>query len=833
MKQQKISGLKKRDELVSNLINNYKNNSAEKITIISGPSGSGKSYIVNKILDECRNRFSKNKICAYVNFEGAFIQPNERHSSRNISDLSLSLNYSIISFGIGIGIENEDFEPGAAKILDSAKNSTVLVCVDDFSNSDPAIKHILKVLFKKLNRLGENFSQRIYFLITDSEEETIHNFFIETASVEDILLLPYTKDDIIQYLKDKHLNLLVSDNFNRNLDCIEKISNGDLSIVDFLFVDITFQNSDFFESLERVVNHRLLQIKKSGLQKDISESMIEDIILSSSLSLQKFSSSNISYITERENNLVVTGLHIAEDNDIIEKDLENYYQFNCSEVKKILYNQSVEKRSDRLLYYYKYYTENEPDEYYFRAYYITVYFHEITAQAFALLALSLIYSIKLGDDMQLSKIYELVHSYDLSNYLGKLDDIKEFYIMLNETDSSIESLNNMFKKIKNDGNELPLLAEVTRAYFQFLYQNAEPSTETLGILLENCIEFAQNPLQLSAFKNPIGLKPVDEIIVRCNVIYTIAPYLLDVQNDVTRFDKVFRISRELLRNGLGNRNNGIAQYIENVFNRKAFLYANPTQCDVYYEKAKNYFKHNNIWGEYCITLICQAGTNIVIQQFDESLGLCKKAIDIAEEKNISIPQISKLYNNQLIADFLKTEKEAKNEKIRLSKARKTALTLQKQLHNTPCATEFVIITNICSLSLYYGDDNKYKKYKAKLEKLMNCLDVADVNDENIDDFYRYYFSWFEVFRAIRDLDWEKAKKLSISLKDMVPSLFKKQEIFCEKKYQALIDVIEKQIPVSAYDFCLNLVKTSRRETVLSRFYCRGLMLSDLQYTSIS
>ena len=60
----------------------------------------------------------------------------------------------------------------------------------------------------------------------------------------------------------------------------------------------------------------------------------------------------------------------------------------------------------------------------------------------------------------------------------------------------------------------------------------------------------------------------------------------------------------------------IAKYMENVFNRKAFLFVNQTQCNIYYDKAKKYFYDNQIWDEYCITLICEAGTDIVIQKYN-------------------------------------------------------------------------------------------------------------------------------------------------------------------------------------------------------------------------
>ena len=149
----------------------------------------------------------------------------------------------------------------------------------------------------------------------------------------------------------------------------------------------------------------------------------------------------------------------------------------------------------------------------------------------------------------------------------------------------------------------------------------------------------------------------------------------------------------------------------------------------------------------------------------------------------------------------------------------------------PCATEFVIITNICSLYLYAGDVSEYIKYKKYLERLIKCDDVSDVSDDDIDDFYRYYFAWFEAYRYISEKNWIQAKEIAGNLDDFVPALFKKQEVFWEKKLLALKEIIDEKREINGYDFSRNLVPLKRRASELAKFFCRGLMLSDIQYTS--
>ncbi|MEI3170811.1 MAG: hypothetical protein V8S53_04750 [Lachnospiraceae bacterium] len=114
---------------------------------------------------------------------------------------------------------------------------------------------------------------------------------------------------------------------------------------------------------------------------------------------------------------------------------------------------------------------------------------------------------------------------------------------------------------------------------------------------------------------------------------------------------------------------------------------------------------------------------------------------------------------------------------------------------------------------------------------MDCDDVSNIEDDDVDDFYRYYFAWFEIYRYILEEKWESATKIINLLDDFVPSLFKKQEVFWDKKLLALKEIILNRQILDGYDFCNNLVPLKRRSSELASFFCRGLMLSDLQYTS--
>ncbi len=836
MKRICITGLNSRIEVADRLFSSYLNKTADKITLLTGPSGCGKSFVINRVLNSRREKADHSfQIIPYINCGNSFIPAVGQHGENVIDNVSLSIGLPILSVGVGFNIQNEATQFNRLKsMLCSFPKKDILICLDGLSIADNSVKCIAKMLLSHLDELERYLSNNIYFLISDTDYDLAISFILDkSSSIKSIVLLPYDTNDICGYLKQKHLSFVLSEKVTQNIATAQKICKGNLNLVDFLFVDITLQNNDFFMALEEVVNFRLKIIEEKHLNSRISKTEWEDIVLSSALAIQRFSANVISHVTNRDNNTVSSSLEIALEEALVDKDSKCLYGFQCSEVKNILRNRCVDKRRERLLYYYQYYTEFEQDEYYLRAFYLINYSDAVTAQAFALLGLSYAYSYQLSDYNCFEKIDNLLQRYGTEIQCDIFAKIKKFYKSISG-DIATDDFDlpcRIYQELCVSDFDLPLQAELTRAYFHFLYRSRPPYDQKLKLLLEECYQYAKNQIPLSSFINPIGIKFTDEVIVRLHIIYEITPFFLDVQNDVDRFNELFHLSEKISKSSNTNNAKGLALYIENVFNRKAFLYVNQTQCAIYYEKAMAFFSRNQIWDEFCITLICRAGTDIVIQQYTEAIACCEQALELANHYGILLPQVEKLYNNLYIASFLESEKKIVSEKKSISLAKKTIALLKKQLKKRPCATEYVILTNICSLSLYCGDDLGYLKQKAVLQKLMSCRDVSDIYDEDVDDFYRYYFAWFEAFRMIRDAEWEKAAKLCKGIKGFIPALFKRQEVFWDKKNAALEELINNKTSISAFDFCNNLVNINRRETVLSKFFFRGLMLSDVQYTS--
>lgn len=833
MRNETICGFSSRNKLIDRLVDGYRNHTASKIILLTGPSGCGKSYVANKVVSKsCKPPL----MLSYINYGDSFISPSSVGNlpKLKIDNFSFSAGFPYFSAGIDIGVHREESQYNRLKsLLRTLPNGCLLFCLDGLSAAHNQVRSMTKILLSHREDLERVLSSEIYFLLTDTNDDVCVSLETGAETVTHFAFHPYNADDILTYLRSKHLELMITDTVKQNIQQIQKISNGNLHLADFLFVDITSRNSNYFEALEHVIKIRLSKLKKDGLSKEISEADMEDIILSSSLSLQPFTTAEISSVTNRSDNTVAYSLDMAKEDAFLDKNYDCFYDFRCPEIKSALEQQSIEKRKERLLHYYQYYTENEQDEYYIRAFYLVKYYKSVTPQAFALLGLAFASGFSMLDYDLLDKIDDLLQRYGIAEQRESLHEIQTFYETINKPfdESDPHTVNAVYLKLRRADFEIPLKAELSRAYFYFLYRTQSPFDKDLNLVFQECLTYAKNELLLTVTANPIKFKPSDETIVRLNIIYCLAPYILDVLNSVDDFTELYNLSLMFSSTCSSKSAKGLGQYIENIFNRKAFLFVNQAQCGPYYERAKTYFSRNQIWDEMCMTLVCQAGTDIVIQKYDEAQDLCKQALEIVDQYGIVLPQPEKLQNNLLIAEFLQTEKQAKKEKVCMTKAKQTISKLKKLLCKKPCATEFVILTNICSLCLYCGNDQGYLKYKTMLEQQITCKDVSDVEDLEIDDFYRYYFAWFEIYRMTRDGNWDAAERLSQSVRGFVPALFQKQEKFWEMKDQAIADLIQNRTTLSAYDFCNNLVHVNRRENILSHFFFRGLMLSDLQYTS--
>lgn len=826
-----ISG---RSELINKLVNNYMNSSASDVSIVLGNHGSGKSYVLFEVIRKIQNNLDRS-IQIYIPDEDKLsLQNNSSDISIDSVEASISLP---LRWGIGIDVaasasrkNNESQFNHIYNLLKKRFSSDILICIPKYSEQDNKIKLLVRILVENLQRLKKIFKHKMFFLISNLDGLCL-NDFMECSTIDKILLEDYEEKDIWQYLIEKHKFVLDETDVKEKLKQIKKICASNLKLVDFLYVDFVEQNLDFFRALDSVVSYRLNQLKKDGTERNVSEYDMEDIILTSSISLKNFGSHEIAMITAKQTDTVRQSLLLAQKQIILEQNSLHFYKFTCEEIQTILRKELILRNRERYLDYYNYYSMQEQDQYYLRAYYLWAYNSCIKDEIFALLMLAYSNALCFNDLAQIIKIEKMIYEDQNSRFSADYNAIRSFYNMLGKESVDYLKLKSIYLNLQKDYFDIALKAELARAIFHFMFKHFQPWDLELKRILNQIVQYVMEDIYLSLSEYPIKIISIDETVLRLRLIYDISPFVLDSINDIHLFQKLYDLSHKLSSNVcISQSSRSIAKYMENVFNRKAFLFVNQMQCNIFYDKAKKYFYDNNIWDEYCITLICEAGTDIVIQKYEEALHCCRKAKRISLEKDVLIPQPEKLMNNIIIADFFRYEQTHSSKECFIY-SQKAAKKLRKYLHRRPCATEFVIITNICSLFLYSGNIYEYCSYKRYLERLMCCDDVSNINDEDIDDFYRYYFAWFETYKYILKEEWEQAEKIAYNLEGFVPSLFKKQEVFWDKKLLALKEIITVQRKVNGYDFCKNLVPLKRRASELAVFFCRGLMLSDIQYTS--
>ena len=686
------------------------------------------------------------------------------------------------------------------------------------------MRFLIIQIIRNVKRLENDYCKKIFVLITSTLDIYSDNILKYTISSKIIKLPKYTLNDIENFFK------LQKKLINADSKKIYSLCQGNLNLADFLYNEMCVQNNDYLDTLSDVVNRRLAILKVQGEQKALNSNDIEDIIFSASLAIKKISAQLLNNIVEKKVSLITQGLDIACEEYLLEKDFKKYYFFISDEIQEYIAKLSIEKRDDLLISYYNYYTQNEPDEYYTRAYYIYKYQGHLNDLSEALFLLAYSFAQKISDDSKIKLIEKIFFSSKVDEKRrSHFEKVKNFYDdIMNEDDWS--KINYDYNELESTYLDMTVLAEVSCEYFGLLYRKTPMNTPIASRILNKCIGYAENELIIDNAEIE-GILQIDEKILRLKIIYDIAPCVLDQRNDYDTFQKLYNLSKELNGSKISKKQKSISEYIENVFNRKAFLFVNQAACDIYYEKAKKYFGRHEIWLEYYITLVCQAGTYIVIQEFEKAIQICQTVRKECEERQILLPQIEKLYNNEAIAEFLLAEQQSGTIEKAKSASKKTLSKLKKLINKEANATQFVIYTNICSLCLYIADRKQYYKYKSIFEKIYKCKNLADITDESIDDFYRYYFAWFELYCAINDANWNYAEKIADSLNNFVPALFRKQEIFWDKKLASVKELIKKKEKKNAYDFCNNLVQAKRQEQMLSKFFYRGLMLSDLQYTS--
>lgn len=817
------SGLESRVVLIDELTDALRS-SNHTCYVFIGPKGSGKKYVLNGIAAKLsKDTHIMHFIC------DSFV---EKTKKKNTYAINLSFD---ASFYVGVNLSiSKDYSTKLNAILNSLKSlsikrKNVLICVEDYDDLSSEQKDIIKTIVENKAYFAKQLKARKFQIII-----TAINKLRINCRIKQINFTEYSQADVIKYLAMEYSSLW------NNLDVMKQrekstllynYCRGNLYLINLIAPNVLSKDytasTDISAVIDKIVDQQLSDLRSQGVTEyNLAPGIIEDFLITCSLSLDYFNKILIEQVGEISSYEVSNSLKLSNGPNMIIDKLPNLqYHFISEQIK----NNLAQRLSDMTKYirYYNYYTQKRNDEYFSRAFYLYKSLGYVEINTYNLIILAVSKSMMFNDDTIENRIFEKIDSIN-EQFKMQINLFSNAYKQFNAEnyDKSIEILKSIDTYLLNSVGR----AEYNRLFFKNLYLSKNIKMPLILKYLESLkrITSIDNDLSLNL---PEMFMARDEIVLKLRIIFDIAPFVLDNLNDVKEFERLYDASRILCKNENTNAS-PFAEYIKNVFNRKAFLFVNSLQAESYYEEAEAYFYNNSNWIQYLMTLSGKAGILMAQSRYNDSIETCQRAYNTINTYDIKLPQAYKLRNNLLISQFLLFEQEHIEESEIFDKATEIINELLK-IKNSEEKVSYVIPLNIASLYLYQDKFVEYESIKKMIENEMGCANISDINDLSVDDFYRYRFAWMEIYKYMRNGDFNQCKDIIGKLKGFVPSLSFKQEVLWDKKLQAVEDIINCKKNVSAFYFCNNLYCDKRPSMASLKFFYRGLPLSALQYTSFS
>lgn len=799
----------------SNFITESPSNSFQFI----GKHGVGKEYVLENVENQLRKK------CEIYRVVSDTVVKRKQNISTHTLNVSFSLNSLV---GMSLSLNKNDSQK-MNYIIANLKSLTLkkifLISATDYDRLPAESREFIDILLCNKKYIEEKINKKITVIITSN-----YDYFNGKYNIKNIIFRDYERADIYNYLLN-NCNYSNQQITNEQLRQICELCGTNLNLVNN-YAKLILNNSDEHITFENVVDTKLNFYIQSGNQYNLSSEELRSILLTSSMSIHMLTPNMISHINCINEQSVEKGFDCAVNHHFIEESSISQYQNNINfsfisqQEKEYLYHLAENSYVKKLENYYMYLSEVAEDEYFERLQYLFRYYGKINKSVFALIILAISKSFLLRDDLERNKIVDFFETNNHEdNFKHLFEIIYAAYIhYYNENyKEAIEEI----EKINYSDVDNVLAAELRRLEFRSGYIGHALSLEQLNILSQEL----QAHLEQKIILDKINLlKEKDEKILSLRIIFELAPYVLDTLNAKEEFCKLYDNSL-LIVNYVNNHfvKKGFAEYVINIFNRKAFLFAPPAQATIYYEQAVAYFKNNKIWNEFVISLASKAGNEIALHKYYKAISSCNLALATMNQFQLEIPQKEKIYNNLYVAEYLYFENEENNEIIEIkNKAVNIAEKLESLLTTTPCGTNHVILTNIASLYLYAGKEQKYYEAKQRLEESLDCKDVSAVNDLKINDFYRYHFAWYEFYVNLKHSNWKKCTGIINSLSSFYPSVFHNIEKMNLRVEAARYLVKCRHIP-DMRKYGVNMLQYAPSDKKL--YSSRGLPLSDLQFTS--
>lgn len=806
-------------EMFSNKLSNVIAESWSNSFQFIGKNGTGKEYVL-KLIEKKLDKKSE----IYRIVSDTFIRTGQRISTHSIN-VGISLNGLV---GISLNAIKNDSQI-INYIVSNLKSLSIkkslLISAIDYDALPPESREFINVLLCYKKYIEKKINKKITIIVTSNED-----YFNSKFDINNIIFKDYDRADIYKYL----INICgykAQQITNEQLTQICKLCGTNLNLVNN-YAKLILNRGEEATSIEHIIDAKLNYYIRSGEKYDLSKEDLKSILLTSSMSINILTINMISQINCMNKQSVENGFYCALNEKFIEEEFVSQfnkpinYLFISEKEKNYLYSLAQKTYAQKNFEYYIYLSETAEDEYFERSQYLFRYYNIINKEVFALIILGLSKTFMLNDILQREKIKSFFLKNNYNKYYKELfSNICEAY--MNHYHGYYEKTIEILEHIDNSEINIVLAAELRRLKFKSIYMEHNTTLADLNEVAQELFSHLNQKIFLSTGFAP---KNKDEKILSLRIIFELAPYELDTLNDKETFQQLYDNSL-LLINYIDNHfvKKGVSEFIINIFNRKAFLFAVPSQARLYYEQAVAYFKDNKIWDEYVIALASKAGNEIALHKYSLAIEDCTTAIATMERFELEILQQEKIYNNLYIAQFLYFEScmsndlhEIQNEAVNISKK------LEKLLTSTSNGMNHVILTNMASLYLYAGKENEYYYTKKQLEASLGCKDVSELNNTKINDFYRYHFAWYEFYIHLKHSNWNQCLQILNNLNSFYPSIFHNIEKM-DLRVQAAKFLIDQKIIPDLKKYGINMLQYAPLDKKL--YISRGLPLSDLQFTS--
>lgn len=781
------------NKIVKDLYNKIINNNDILAINVIGEIGSGKTTIIEGLLDTLKEGWSVH----YINGCSEKVRPSSQIETKKRREFfpipSLSIKLSCISLGCSFRFQEvdtifNDIEKQFVKEINLCPDNSLII-IYNYQYLDEYTKQFVNTIIKKRISLFKK-KNPVFILTSDSK---ISGDFIE-INVKNLC-----SNDVQELLKN--INIEKKYDINKLI----KITNGNIKFISNLIsYDMDIDNSS---ELSTIIQKRIKQI--SNKISTIDYQTIENICIYGSYFLKGFTLMQIAKIHDRDIDdetfykifCGLSNLGLFEENN-------NIIDFTLDKFKLLIKQKSFNYERFYFSKFYDFYSK----------YYDNLYDTRLK------------YAVELykyNEDIKLkSKIIGLYFTECINKIYGRtLTDIK----YLNEWKENLlfnfpEELYHILVKIVKKEIVLDDIKDINLLNFDILIQIE------INIIKLNIFNYELDSTQISnnylidAIKIVNKEKKEIEKYALLRLQTSIISQLKNRSclNDI--FDDQYKLYEEMINEYIDIDCDIYYQFL-NVKNRKSGLYENIDESICHLQDSISYFnKINNIYELY-YSYVNLLGMFVVANDYNKANKTIIEIENLFNNNDIYFDKKYKYLNNKLLVE-LKMEKE-KNKYIDTIK--KYACLFYSLYDNYKSK---VIRLNYCSLLAQLDIDKALKE--------INNFLIDNGNTYNFDPFYTFYLNNLKILIFIIKKDWLQAESMLQYLGKIIYPSYNNTKEYNLKRIEAFKLIIKNKIEyktIEEYDDIIYNVLSNlsiNHEYYNGKddswyFYSRAFILSDLQY----